>query len=314
MAKQGFNKIGHFNLATNDSPGTNTGGRVTKSYSGTGGDERFITDNGAASTYLGIQAGPDIVTLGTAGRNNVGIGFRALQVIDTSTGGNADDNVAIGSNACVALTTGTRNVVVNCGTRLTTGSSNVMIGFNAGEIAATSGLITGTQNVLIGTGAGAQYTNAESSNVMINNGGVAGEDNTCRIGTGTGTSAQQLNRTFIAGIRGITTAVNDAVAVLVDSANQLGTVSSSLRYKTNVHDIGSQSEVIYLLKPKAFEMRSHPGIPDWGLIAEEVDEVFPQICVYKDGEPETVQYHRLVPLLLNEIQKLRKEVDELKAK
>jgi hypothetical protein len=40
------------------------------------------------------------------------------------------------------------------------------------------------------------------------------------------------------------------------------------------------------------------------LIAEEVAEVFPELVVYnKDGQPETVAYHLLAALLLNELQK-----------
>ena len=48
---------------------------------------------------------------------------------------------------------------------------------------------------------------------------------------------------------------------------------------------------------------------DYGLIAEEVAEVYPDLVVRgKDGQLETVQYHKLTPMLLNEVQKLHHEL------
>jgi hypothetical protein len=50
--------------------------------------------------------------------------------------------------------------------------------------------------------------------------------------------------------------------------------------------------------------------PQFGLIAEEVAEVFPELVVYDArGRPETVKYHLLVPLLLNEMQRLERRVE-----
>ena len=50
----------------------------------------------------------------------------------------------------------------------------------------------------------------------------------------------------------------------------------------------------------------------YGLIAEEVAETFPELAVFNaDGQPETVKYQDLTPLLLNEVQKLRAEKDAL---
>ncbi len=248
--------------------------------------------------------------------NNFFIGFSAG---NTTMANSASSNYGIGNAALSGLTTGFDNIAIGDAslTVLTTGTSNIAIGKEAGyNSGGATGLVSGISNLFIGDNSGKACTSNESANVYINeNGANTGESNTLRIGNGTGTtsSSYQLNKAFICGIRGITTGVADAIAVLVDSANQLGTVSSSLRYKTNVQELGSQSEVIYSLKPKSFEFRQHPGVPAWGLIAEEVDEVFPQLCVYKDGQPETVKYHDLVPLLLNEVQKLRKELDELKA-
>ena len=50
---------------------------------------------------------------------------------------------------------------------------------------------------------------------------------------------------------------------------------------------------------------------DYGLIAEEVAEVYPDLVVKgADGQIETVQYQKLTPMLLNELQKERRERSE----
>ncbi len=89
---------------------------------------------------------------------------------------------------------------------------------------------------------------------------------------------------------------------------------SSRRYKENIHDMNDYSEYIYRLRPVTFDYKDkHSPFKAAGLIAEEVEEVAPELVAYADnGVPMSVKYHELPALLLNEIQKLRKEVDELK--
>jgi len=105
-------------------------------------------------------------------------------------------NVAVGSNALNGLTTGTNNVAIgyNGLTSLLTGSQNSGVGYNFAPA-----LLSGSSNIFFGWGAGSSYTNAESSNILVNNAGVVGENNTLRISV-TGTGSQQISRAFIGGI------------------------------------------------------------------------------------------------------------------
>jgi polyhydroxyalkanoate synthesis regulator phasin len=112
----------------------------------------------------------------------------------------------------------------------------------------------------------------------------------------------------MAGIRGVTTGNNNAVPVVIDSNGQLGTISSSQRFKEDIHDMADASNGLLNLRPvtfrytKPYEDGSKPL--DYGLIAEEVAEVYPDLVVRgSDGQVETVQYHKLTPMLLNELQK-----------
>jgi len=157
----------------------------------------------------------------------------------------------------------------------------------------------------VGNRAGELYTTG-SDNIAIGNSGVAGESATIRIGNSEVGTSQ--GRTFVAGISGVTTGIDDAVPVLVDSAGQLGTVSSSRRYKEDIEDMAGASESLLSLRPVTFRYKKTFKDGDkpiqYGLIAEEVAEVFPDLVVYtEDGEPETVKYHLIATMLLNELQK-----------
>ena len=117
--------------------------------------------------------------------------------------------------------------------------------------------------------------------------------------------ANVTNSCFIGNIRGITTANNNAIPVLVDSAGQLGTLSSSLRYKTDIKPMDKASESILALKPVSFRYKVHNDTtPQYGLIAEQVAEVDPNLVVRdKNGEIYTVRYDAVNAMLLNEFLK-----------
>jgi hypothetical protein len=128
---------------------------------------------------------------------------------------------------------------------------------------------------------------------------VAGESGTIRIGTG-GTQTA----TFLAGING--TGVT-GVPVLVSSSGQLGVASSSRYVKEDIRAIAEESDGLMKLRPVAFRYKPQidpTGLVQYGLIAEEVADVYPDLVAYdRDGRPETVRYHLVNALLLNEVQK-----------
>jgi hypothetical protein len=112
--------------------------------------------------------------------------------------------------------------------------------------------------------------------------------------------------TFIAAIAG--TNISGGTAVVVSSTGQLGVVSSSKRYKDDIQPMGEVSEQLYRLHPVTFRYKQPQADGQRpvqvGLIAEEVADVLPELVVYNaNGEPESVAYHLLPTLLLNELQK-----------
>lgn len=151
------------------------------------GGDTFIHNFGLNNTYVGSNAG----NLTGIGINNVGIG---TNVLNAQTA--ASNLVAIGANALLNASTGVDCIAIgslsmNLGTAL---ESSVAIG-----IQSLSQCLTGEYNIAIGEQAGINYTNAESSNILINNLGLAGENNVIRLGIdGFGVGSQDA--TYIAGI------------------------------------------------------------------------------------------------------------------
>jgi hypothetical protein len=124
------------------------------------------------------------------------------------------------------------------------------------------------------------------------------------------------NSCFIGNIRGVTTARADAISVVIDSAGQLGTRSSSRRYKRDIKPMDRASEAILTLKPVTFHYKSDPAGagPQFGLIAEEVADVNPDLVVRdENGEIYTVRYDQVNVMLLNEFLKEHKKVGEQQA-
>ena len=216
--------------------------------------------------------------------NNTAIGYRSLF---TATGQN---NTAVGRSSASALTTGDVNTALGAFslTNFQTGDNNIAVGDSAGIT-----LQNGSNNIYIGADSG---SSTETGNIRIGNNAVH-------------------TKAFISSIRGTTTTNNDAIPVLIDSSGQLGTTSSSIRYKENILSINNSSDVLYGLNPVSFNYISDVSKKKtYGLIAEEVESVFPDIVVYNTDPsgnkiPETVQYHILVPLLLNMVKNLKKEKD-----
>jgi hypothetical protein len=121
----------------------------------------------------------------------------------------------------------------------------------------------------------------------------------------------------IAGTTGSTTSQTvTGAAVLCAADGQLGTVVSSKRYKENVKDLEPYDDKLLNLRPVSFNYKKDEAkLPQMGLIAEEVHDTLPYLCLYNsEGEPEIVKYHELPVLLLQTIQKLTKRIEALEAK
>jgi hypothetical protein len=103
--------------------------------------------------------------------------------------------------------------------------------------------------------------------------------------------------------------------VAVDTNGKLGTTVSSRRFKHDIKPMDKSSEAILALKPVTFHYKSDAkGTPQFGLIAEEVAEVNPNLVVRdKNGVIFTVRYDAVNAMLLNEFLKEHRKNEEQEA-
>lgn len=227
----------------------------------------------------------------TSGIGNSALGFQAL---NQNTSGYW--NTALGDLSLYSETTAQWNVAAGYQSlyNTATGWGNVGIGSFAGE-----NITTGSNNIAIGLNAG-YYNSTGNYNIEIGHQGLSTDSGVIRIGDNNQSSF------YAAGINGVT--VSGGIPVYINSSGQMGTVSSSIRFKEDVHDMGSISDGLMYLRPVIYRYKqpapdgSKPI--DYGLIAEEVAKIYPDLVV-KDtsGQIQTVQYQKLTPMLLNELQK-----------
>ena len=189
---------------------------------------------------------------------------------------------------------------------------NNNIGGNNVAVGAFAGLNVNGQGVIcIGSGAG-NFNTSGDDNIYLGNEGVGVESHTIRIGSG---FASNHTRIFLAATRGVTTGQANAIPVLIDGAGQVGTASSSRRFKHDIKPMDGTSEAILALKPVTFHYKSdETNTSQFGLIAEEVAQVNPDLVVHdKNGEVYTVRYDAVNAMLLNEFLKEHRTVQELKS-
>ena len=272
------------------------------------GDSSMFSDTtGSYNTSLGwyslysnttgqgnVAVGYFTMIMNSTGQNNVAIGVGALDynttgfgnvAIGPSAGGGGDDNVAIGDRAMASTNEG---------------SFNTAVGYGAMDYC------TGSYNVAVGQVAGVKLTNG-SHNIDIGSEGETDDNRTIRIG-----NLKTQRKAYFAAVNGVT--IPDGVSVIINSSGQLGTVTSSARYKDAIKPMDKASEAILALKPVTFRYKHEldpKGIPQFGLVAEDVEKVNPDLVARDtDGKPYTVRYEAVNAMLLNEFLKEHRKVEQ----
>jgi len=229
-----------------------------------------------------------------------------LALFYNTTGGN---NTATGADALLSNKTGHDNTATGAGALFynTSGDDNTAHGIEAlfsntaGERNTANGAFaltnntTGSNNAALGRLAGSNVTTAH--NVIAIGSLGANVSNSCFIGNITGVSEG-----------------GTISAVYINTDGQLGTQppASSRRYKKEIRRMDKASEAILALKPVTFHYKSdQAGTPQFGLIAEEVAEVNPDLVVRDEkGEIYTVRYEAVNAMLLNEFLKEHRKNEE----
>jgi len=317
---------GAYALGNNTSGSNNTGiggGALGGNFSGSNNTaigEQALAQNsiGSSNTAQGFQA----LAFNRTGSYNTAVGLNSLEhnvagQFNAAVGAfalfanTAAENTATGATALLSNTTGNSNTANGTGalSSNTTGSNNSAVGYEAllgnttGDrntacgVNALQGNKAGASNIALGSFAGSNLTTG-SNNIEIGHSGFAAEHDTIRIGN------TNHIATFIDGIYGVSEGM-PALPVFVSSGGQLGTTSSSRRFKNDIKAMDKASEAILALKPVTFHYNNDKtNTAQFGLVAEEVEQVNPDLIVRSpDGKPYTVRYDAVNAMLLNEFLK-----------
>jgi Chaperone of endosialidase len=247
------------------------------------GSSALYFNTGASNTAVGAQALKSGTT-GSTGNNNTAVGYEALW-----TNQSGSSNTACGYAALAANNKGGNNTAVglNALVKNVSGGNNTALGVQAG-----SNLTTGSYNIDIGN----DGLSADGTSTVSNPGVI-------RLG-----DSSHQSQIFIAGIA----PVGGGTAVNVLSSGQLVTTNSSQRFKKYIKSMDSSSDVVLALKPVTFYYKNdNTSTPQFGLIAEEVEKVSPDLITRdEEGKPYSVRYDAVNAMLLNEFLKEHRKVEE----
>ncbi len=280
--------VGFNSLQLNTGTSNTAVGSYSLSANGTGSNNTALGSSALLSNALGsanTSIGANTLLNNLVGNDNTAVGFAAL---DSSV--TASNNVAIGATSLWNTISGEYNVGVGTGTLYsnTVGSWNIALGYQAGS-AVTGG----------------------NYNIDIGNSGTSSDSGVIRIG-----KSGSQNSAYIAGVVGSTVS---GVPVIVNANGQLGVQTSSARFKEDIQDIGDITDALMKLRPVIFRYRSpasdNSTALHYGLIAEEVDKIYPQL-VFRDAnkQPFALAYQELPVLLLNQIQKEHRIIAQQQSK
>jgi hypothetical protein len=250
----------------------------------------------------------------TTGDFNTAVGDSALY--STTTGAS---NTAVGDSALYSTTTGASNTATGLVALFhnTTGGGNTAngaqaLGFNNGDNNTALGVLalgscsTGSGNIALGAYAGEGVLTG-SNNIYIGDQGTNGESNVIAIGN-IAAGTPPYTQFFVGAVFGTTTVSGVTLPVIVSDEGQLGTAPSAARFKKDIKSLDNASESILALRPVKFHYKSDTkGTPQFGLVAEEVAAVNPDLVVRdKNGEIYSVRYDAVNAMLLNEFLKEHK--------
>lgn len=305
--------FGALALYSNTTGSENTASGLQALYSNTtGGDNTASGSRALLNNTTGSEntaSGANALIMNTSGSQNTASGINALYLNNVGIRNTADgydalytntygsDNTASGFQALNRNEGGYHNTAdgLNAVFANSFGNDNTGVGY-----LALSSNTTGSNNIAIGSNAG--YSVTGSNNIDVGSTGSAGESGVIRIGGASQSAAY---------IAGISSTQLTGSAVYVAANGQLGVLASSERYKTEIASLSDTTQKLHELRPVSFHLKSDPkGAVQYGLIAEEVNKVFPELVIRDDaGTIQGVRYDELAPMLLSEMQKQERKID-----
>jgi hypothetical protein len=287
---------------------------------------------------IGLCAGQTSQGAGYAGSadGSISIGTTAGQVVQASrciaiggAAGNFEQKpqaIAIGyaagsirqASSCIAIgalagqqNQGTNSIAIgsSAGNGVLAGEQNLGMGISSIAIGASAGN-AGIGDASIYIGAGCGQTVRHTRCILLS---ASGGDYSPSV------VVNNQNTQF-----GGATFINPLQIRILEADQRLGynsitgevtRVTSSLRYKKDINDLESNTSVLHLFQPKEFRYINSDdnSQKSYGFIAEELNEIDPALVFFnKEGQPDSICWNKINTYTICEVQKLRKELDELK--
>ena len=253
----------------------------------------------------------------TAAIQNTGFGVNALKALKRG-----DKNTAVGFKAGNAISgangqgaggadSGTGNTLVGnaSGYQIAAGEFNTALGNQT-----ASNLVGGDYNTYIGSGAGGGAGSGAAQNrtalgqgvtVTADNTAVIGKAATTKVYFGSESYAATLYATGI-NLENDETITNATDGTVVVSGNL--TVSSDMRLKDNIQPLGDTMVNILKLDAKSY---TREGREEIGLIAQDVQSVYPELVVEDGNGMLAVNYQALSAILINGIKDQEARIQKL---
>ena len=245
----------------------------------------YCMQDGCRNTFVGANSGWIASSRGAAYANTFiggGSGWRV----------NGDFNAGIGWEAGLNVDSGECNTLLgtSAGYGLTTGSLNTFAGSFVG-----CNITTGCNNILIGanvgrtvgTGTYALDLDSQTSDAIV-------------IGNSGSRSFDIYNLSFNIDSNGETNAVDF-------------NTTSDLSLKDNIEAINNGIDIVNKINPVSFNWKSS-GKKAYGVIAQEIEEVIPEIVSKNSKGNKTVSYSQIIAFLVDAVKQQQKDIEELKSK
>ena len=285
--------------------------------------------------FIGINATAQVATSGTnnSGTNASAIGYQSSATNTVSTAiGRETLASGITSTAMGYQTSATNTALTAMGNSSTaSGVTSTAIGNNStvsGETSIAMGFIT-TASGFGSTSIGYQTTSSGNSSTAIGKNTIASDFGSLVIGqynlsgstvTNSATEANYANTAFVIGNGTFSNAKSDAFKVMVNGNTTVGNdltvsgdivVSSDARLKANIVSLGATLAKLLLIDGKTYTMKKD-GKQKIGVLAQDIQKVFPELVTTDDKDMLAVNYQGLVPVLINALKEQQSEIDELK--
>lgn len=297
--------IGMFALNSNTTASYNTAVGYQAGYSNTTGTAQVAVGNAALDAC-------------TTGSRNTAIGDNALGAMTT-----ADNNTAVGRSAGLGLTTGVNNTFVGAynganggsGAEITTGSKNTILGTYNGNQGGLD-IRTSSNRIVLSDGDGnPRLISDASGNWLLN---TVSQNGVGRFSIKyNGSSEQAINIRDTADASGSAFMVFGSSAgttygTITNNSNTgvLYNVTSDQRLKQNIVDAPEFGSVIDSIQVRSYDWKSNGSHQRAGFIAQELVTVAPE-AVHQPTDTEemmAVDYSKLVPMLVKEVQSLRQRL------